>query len=120
MMASSCTNNRDTKAGGALLLARGADGAALGCVALRPGPAPGTCEMKRLYVAPPARGLALGRGLAEAALDAARGAGYRRIVLDTLAGMDAAQALYTELGFADIAPYCGNPLPGTRWMGRAL
>lgn len=106
--------------GGALLLARGAEGTALGCVALRPGPAPGTCEMKRLYVAPAARGGALGRRLAEAALDAARAAGYRRIVLDTLAGMETAQALYDRLGFADIAPYCDNPLPGTRWMGRAL
>lgn len=106
--------------GGALLLARGANGAAVGCVALRPGPGAETCEMKRLYVAPAARGAALGRALAEAAFDAARAAGYRRIVLDTLAGMDAAQGLYARLGFADVPAYCDNPLPGTRWMGRAL
>lgn len=105
---------------GALLLARGPDGSLLGCVALRPGPDPASAEMKRLYVAPEARGLALGRRLALAALDAARVAGYGRVVLDTLPEMAAAQALYARLGFSDIAAYTGNPVPGARFLARDL
>ena len=36
--------------------------------------------------------------------------------LDTTPGMEAAQALYEELGFAETAPYTHNPVPGTRFL----
>ena len=36
--------------------------------------------------------------------------------LDTLPGMEAAQALYERLGFRDVAPYTGNPVSGTRFL----
>jgi putative acetyltransferase len=86
---------------GTILLARQAGGDdVLGCVALRPVPdRPDLCEMKRLYVRPGQRGSGLGRTLALAIMAEACRLGYRRICLDTLPGMTAAQALYRALGF---------------------
>jgi ribosomal protein S18 acetylase RimI-like enzyme len=88
---------------------------ALGCVAVRPLDAE-TAEMKRLYLRPAARGLGLGRALAEAALAEARRLGYGRVRLDTLPGMEAAQAIYRALGFREIAAYRANPVPGARFL----
>lgn len=97
--------------GGALLIA--AEGA--GCVALRRIDDE-TCELKRLYVRPEWRSHGLGRQLTAAALERARALGYRRVRLDTLPGMERAQALYAELGFREIAPYRPNPVPGARFL----
>lgn len=103
---------------GRLLLAwQGAE--AVGCVALRPVDAD-TCEMKRFYVRPPARGRRLGRLLAERICDDARAAGYARICLDTFPAMQAAVALYTAMGFEPVAPYVFNPLPGVTFLGLRL
>ena len=103
---------------GALLLAT-VDGKVAGCCALRPLDAadyPNAAEMKRLYVRPAFRGLGLGRQLAEAVLDAARQAGYSCVLLDTLDDMEAARALYVELGFAEVPPYYHNPIAGAHYL----
>ena len=86
-----------------------------GCVALRRLDE-STCEMKRLYVRPPARGSGLGRDLAEAVIAAARTRDYRRMVLDTLPTMSAAQTLYRSLGFRETAQYRFNPVPDTSFL----
>ena len=86
-----------------------------GCAGLRP-LAPGTCELKRLFVRPAHRGHGLARQLSAAALAHARSRGYRVVRLDTLPGMVEAQRLYGQLGFREIAPYRPNPVPGARFM----
>lgn len=104
-------------AGRLLLAFAGAEPA--GCVALRK-IGEEICEMKRLWVRPAFRGTGLGRRLAETLLAEARAIGYRRIRLDTLPSMTAAQSLYLSLGFADIPPYNDHPIEGTRFMEAIL
>ena len=103
---------------GCLLLAWVGDALAGGC-ALRPldnCDYPNAGEMKRLYVRKAFRAFGIGRELAEAALDAARQIGYTSVLLDTLDDMEAARALYTDLGFVEIAPYYHNPLHGSHYL----
>ncbi len=103
---------------GVVLIAR--DGAqAAGAVAYRM-VEPGVCEMKRLYVRPAFRGSGLGRDLANELIEDARAQGYRTMLLDTLASMASARALYRDLGFVAVAPYYDNPLPGVMFMALEL
>ena len=105
---------------GELLLARDPDGAALGCVALRALDPIGCCEMKRLYVAPRARGRGLGRALMDAIITRAIRLGYREMRLDTLPTMTAAIAMYRASGFRTVAPYYASAPQGTLFMARPL
>jgi len=104
---------------GTLLLARGGDGAALGCVALRPLDE-SACEMKRLFVRSEARGTGLGRALVVAVLAEATRLGYREIKLDTLPQLEEAIALYRDFGFQPIPPYGDHPYEGTICFGRIV
>lgn len=97
---------------GRLLLALDGDHPA-GCVGLRPLDA-STAEIKRLYLRAAYRGTGLGRQLAQTVIDAARAAGYTRVMLDTLPKMQEALALYQSMGFVETAPYLAQPTPGAR------
>jgi GNAT superfamily N-acetyltransferase len=71
--------------------------------------APGVAEIKRMYVAPPARGRGVARALLAALEDAARALGYERLRLDTGPKQPHAEALYRSAGYAPIPDYNGNP-----------
>jgi putative acetyltransferase len=99
---------------GAFLLAV-EESRSLGCVGLRQH-APDIGEIKRLFIAPAARGRGLGRLLAEAIVAAGRQRGYRQLLLDTLASMNQAHALYASMGFRPTAPYRYGPVPGSAYL----
>ncbi|KRD40818.1 acetyltransferase [Acidovorax sp. Root275] len=103
--------------GGVLLAV--VEGRVVGCAALRRVEG-GTCELKRVYVRPAARGMDLGRQLVEEMLRVARQAGYRRMCLDVLPEFVAAQRLYESLGFVTAEPVSFNPVPGTRFLALDL
>jgi putative acetyltransferase len=103
---------------GCLLLAMDGDDPA-GCVALRD-LGGGTCEMKRLFVAPEHRGRGVGRLLVGEVIGQAERAGYRRLVLDTVPEMAGAIALYRGFGFVETAPYRDFPVERTLYMEKRL
>ncbi len=63
---------------------------------------PGVCELRKMYSRPALRGLGAGTALMGRCLHAARWLGYAQCYLETLTGMDAAQALYERAGFHQI------------------
>ncbi|MDQ2702777.1 MAG: GNAT family N-acetyltransferase [Pseudomonadota bacterium] len=62
----------------------------------------GTCELRKMYFLPEARGIGAGAAMMARCLDAAREAGFRQCYLETLGGMDAAMKLYERSGFQRI------------------
>ena len=67
------------------------------------------CELRKMYFLPEARGIGAGTAMMQRCLDAARAHGFARCYLETLTGMDAAQALYKRTGFAPLdAPMGGT------------
>jgi len=90
-------------------------GLALGAVALKRRDEE-SCEMKRMFVPPMARGRGVGRALAEAVIAQARAAGYRRMYLDTSVRQTEAIALYRDLGFEEVEPYDEVPEKLLGWL----
>ena len=67
-----------------------------------------TCELRKMYFLPSLRGLGAGTALIRHCLEFARSVGYAQCYLETLTGMDRAQALYEHVGFTRIAHSMGN------------
>lgn len=88
---------------GAFLVAR-LGGRACGCGAVRSLGA-GTAEIKRMYVAPEARGRGIGTALLRALEAEARALGAARLVLETGERQRDAVALYRRAGFTDRARF---------------
>jgi GNAT superfamily N-acetyltransferase len=91
------------------------DGAAVGCVAMRD-LGDGYCEMKRLFVHEAAQGCGVGRRLAEALIQEAKGAGYKAMRLDTSEGQASAVSLYGKLGFKRVLPYYEMSAELAQWL----
>lgn len=103
---------------GCVLLARQGN-QVVGCAALRR-VNDTSCELKRVYVRPIARGQKVGRQLVERMLEEARSLGYSRMCLDVLPEFTRAQQLYDSLGFVDAEAISHNPVPGTRFLALSL
>lgn len=107
---------------GAVLVAS-LDDEPVGCVALRPAPTEeaATAELKRMYVAPEARGRGISRALLEALEDSARRLGYRRIILETGIRQPEAMALYASAGYGPVPSYGGyRAFPMSRCYAKDL
>lgn len=67
--------------------------------------AEGDAEIKRMYVAPSARGRGVARMVLAELERTAIAAGRTRLVLETSTALPEAMALYTSSGYVDIPPY---------------
>ena len=74
------------------------------------------CEMKRLFVYPEYVKKGIGKKLCLELIVQAKSMGYKKMRLDTLARLEAANKLYKKLGFYEIEPYRENPDPTAKFM----
>jgi GNAT superfamily N-acetyltransferase len=84
---------------------------------------PRTAELRRVWVAPGARGCGLASLLLHAGIETARDLGATSLCLETVRGhMDTAIGMYARAGFRPIRPYSslGATLPNALSLGLAL
>ncbi|MCZ1002410.1 GNAT family N-acetyltransferase [Streptomyces mirabilis] len=100
-----CTGGAHIHPGVCFLLAE-VDGRPVGCCAVQPFPFPDTAaELKRMYVAPQARGRGIGARLLAEAERLATVLGHGEIRLETAVHQPEAIALYTRAGYTPIPNY---------------
>ena len=116
-MSISATAVEMTPPAGLLILAR-LDARPIGCAALK-AKDDGIGEVKRMWVAPEARGLGLGRRLLEAVEAEARGFGLAELRLETNRTLREAQALYRSAGYAEVTPF-NDEAYAHHWFSKPL
>lgn len=79
-----------------------------------------TAEITRLYVRPDARGHGLASQLLDHAVDAARAAGYQRLVFSLIPQIEMEQDMCYEHDFRSIEPYNDDSPDGLYSMGMSL
>lgn len=86
------------------------DGAVMGGAGFAPlaGGADDVCELKKMYFLPAARGFGLGQHIVPELAKMAKAAGYAKMYIETLDGMDAAISLYNKLGAEKLCSSLGN------------
>lgn len=89
-------------------IARGGDGAAIGCGALRRHTAK-LGEVKRMYTRPPWQGRGVGRAILAEIVAAAETEGLTELVLETGDRHPAAWAIYEKAGFVRCGPVLDYP-----------
>jgi ribosomal protein S18 acetylase RimI-like enzyme len=94
------------------------DGASIGCGGFKRD-GPGVAYLKRMWVAPEARGLGLGKGLLHELEERARNAGYGKVRLETERTLTEAQALYRASGYVEVPPF-NDELYAHHWFEKTL
>lgn len=102
---------------GAFLVVRDDDGTAIGCGGVKLLDTR-TAELKRIWLAPRARGCGLGAVLLAALEDAARDLGATVGRLDTNAKFGSALAMFRAHGWQEVEPYNRNAY-ATHWFGKS-
>ncbi|MEM9589778.1 MAG: bifunctional helix-turn-helix transcriptional regulator/GNAT family N-acetyltransferase [Pseudomonadota bacterium] len=82
----------------------------VGCVGVK-GTGTDLAEIKRMWIAPAARGLGLAHRLMDTAEGAARALGIKTLRLDTNSTLVEAVGLYRKLGWREIARFNDDPYP---------
>jgi DNA-binding MarR family transcriptional regulator/GNAT superfamily N-acetyltransferase len=93
-------------------------GEPLGCGAVKH-PAGAPAQIKRMWIAPEARGLGLGRRLLTTLEDCARDAGADTARIETNSDLTEALALYTTTGWEQVDAFNDEPY-ADRWLQKAL
>ncbi|MEI2718567.1 MAG: GNAT family N-acetyltransferase [Gemmatimonadales bacterium] len=93
-----------------LLVVDDGQGRVIGCGGIAPlaGGDDDTCELKKMYFLPEARGLGLGRELMTTLEEAARNRGFRVVYLETLSTMVEAAKLYDRMQYTPLPGPMGN------------
>ncbi len=79
---------------------------------------PDVCELVKMYLAPAARGLGLGKELIAKSIEAAKEFGYSHVYLETMPELKQALKVYEKFGFTYLNGPMGNsgPFGCDMWM----
>lgn len=103
---------------GTFLVALAGNGQVLGCGGVQ-ALDDAAAEIRRMWIAPPARGIGLGREMLRQLEEAARAMGFSQAVLDSNSVLTPAISLYERAGYVPTEPFNDNPYADV-WYIRQL